>query len=248
MAAITGLNIDSDLYSTLRLVVKNNTEDTSLQLAANVPGTQFAPGRKKITIPNDDEWHTIDVDLTNWSHWSGIINEFKVYESVNSGRIVFDRIEFIPLQNAEVFDVVISKEGNGLLNYRSGTSFAGQKFNLTAIADQGWVFQGWIGDIVSTENPLAITVNSNLNIQATFLQESLSVDDNKLNNTFAVFPNPSSEGVFKIKNYTQENWEVYNLTGVRVASGKGKTVDISNFSRGLYIIKIKHNYKKILYN
>ena len=248
MAAITGLNIDSDLYSTLRLVVKNNTEDTSLQLAANIPGTQFAPGRKKITIPNDDEWHTIDVDLTNWSHWSGIINEFKVYESVNSGRIVFDRIEFIPLQNAEVFDVVISKEGNGLLNYRSGTSFAGQKFNLTAIADQGWVFQGWIGDIVSTENPLNITISSNLNIEATFVQETLSTDSSFQNNTFTVYPNPSSNGIFTLKNNDSKKWEVYDVRGVKVLSGNGKTIDVSNFSNGMYIIKLNNTYKKVLFN
>ncbi len=248
IAAITGLNINSDLYETLQLVVKNNTEGTSLQMAANIPGSQFATGRKKITIPNDDEWHTINVDLTNWSHWAGIINEFKVYERVNTGSIVFDRIEFIPKGNAEVFDVVINKEGNGLLNYTSGTSFGGQQFDLNAIAEQGWVFQGWSGDIVSTENPLAITVNSDLNITATFVQEGLSVDNFQQNKSFIVYPNPSVSGVFTIKNHDSENWEIYNFTGSKVLSGKGKTIDISNFSNGMYIIKINNTYKKILFN
>ncbi|PWG06651.1 GH39 family glycosyl hydrolase [Polaribacter aquimarinus] len=247
MAAITGLNINSNLYGTLKLVVKNSTTASSLQMAANVPGTQFASGRKKITIPNDNQWHTINVDLTNWSHWTGTINEFKVYEKVNSGSMVFDRIEFIPKGDVEVFNVTISKEGNGLLNYKSGTSFSGQKFELNAISDQGWKFQGWTGDIQSTENPLTITVTSNLNIKATFIQENLSIDNNNLKNSFVVFPNPSASGVFTIKNHNSENWEVYSVTGVKLLSGKGNTVDISNLSQGLYIIKIKDSFKKILY-
>ena len=247
MAAITGLNINSDLYDTLQLVVKNSTEDTFLQMAANIPGTEFATGRKKITIPNDNQWHTIDVDLTNWSHWEGIITEFKVYESVNSGSIVFDRIEFIPIAGNAVFDVTITKEGSGILNYESGTSFGGQQFDLNAIADQGWVFQGWSGDVVSTENPLTITVNSNLNITATFTQDPLSVDQNSIDNAFTVFPNPSSNGVFTIKNNSTELWEVYSVTGVKVLSGKGKKIDISKFSNGMYIIKLNNSYKKILF-
>lgn len=248
MAAITGLNINSDLYGTLKLVVKNSTPVSSLQMAANIPDTQFTTGRKKITIPNDNQWHTINVDLTNWSHWSGTITEYKVYEKVNSGSIVFDRIEFIPKAEIEVFNVNITKEGNGLLNYKSGTSFSGQQFDLNAIANQGWKFQEWTGDIQSTENPLTITVSSDLNITAKFVQESLSIDDNKLINDFVVFPNPSAEGIFTIKNQTKESWEVYNLNGVKILSSKGDLIDVSNFSKGLYIVKLNNNFKKLLYN
>lgn len=248
MAAITGLNINSELYGTLQLVVKNNTPASTLQMAANIPGTQFASGRKKFTIPNDNQWHTIDVDLTSWSHWSGIITEFKVYEKVNSGSMVFDRIEFLPKSGVEVFNVNISKEGNGLLNYKSGTSFSGQQFDLNAIANQGWKFQEWTGDIQSTENPLTITVSSDLNITAKFVQENLSIDDNTLKNSFVVYPNPSSNGVFTIKNHTKENWEIYNVNGAKILSGKGDIIDVSSFSKGLYILKLENTYKKLLYN
>jgi len=247
MAAITGLNINSDLYDTLQLVVKNSTEDTFLQMAANIPGTEFSSGRKKITIPNDDQWYTIDVDLTNWAHWAGIINEFKVYESVNTGSIVFDRIEFIPNSGNEVFDVTLTKVGNGILNYESGTSFAGQQFDLNAIADQGWEFQGWTGDIESTENPLTITVNSDLNINATFVQGNLSVNDNTLNEDFVVYPNPNSQGVFNITRLTPEKWEIYTINGTKILSGNGNIIDVSSFSKGMYIVKIRNTFKKILF-
>ena len=247
MAAITGLNINSDLYDTLQLVVKNSTEDTFIQMAANIPGTVFSSQRKKITIPNDNQWHTINVDISNWSLWNGIINEFKMYESVNTGSIIFDRIEFIPNVSNQIFDVTLTKVGNGLLNYESGTSFEGQTFDLNAIADQDWVFQGWTGDIVSTENPLTISVNSNLNITATFAQDGLSVDENERENKLIVFPNPSSSGVFTLKSNTTEHWEVYSLTGIKVLAGNGNIIDVSSFSKGMYIVKIKNTFKKLVF-
>ncbi|WP_298763474.1 T9SS type A sorting domain-containing protein [uncultured Polaribacter sp.] len=247
MAANTNLNINSDLYGTLELVVKNNTAASSIQMAANIPGTQFASGRLKITIPNDNQWHTINVDLTNWSQWQGIIKEFKVYERVNTGSMVFDKIEFKPKANAEIFDVNITKEGNGLINYKSGTSFNGQVFNLNAIANSDWEFTGWTGDIESTENPLTLTVNSDVNIKAVFVQKSLSVVENQVKDAFVVYPNPSNNGVFNLKNTTNQNWEVYNINGAKLLSGNGKTIDISNFSKGMYILKIKNSFSKLLY-
>jgi hypothetical protein len=69
-----------------------------------------------------------------------------------------------------------------------------------------------------------------------------------LNTNFVVYPNPSSNGVFIIKNHTQENWEIYSLNGARMLSGKGDKIDVSNFSKGLYILKLENTYKKLLYN
>lgn len=135
-----------------------------------------------------------------------------------------------------------------MLNYKSGTSFSGQQFDLNAIANQGWKFQEWTGDIQSTENPLTITVSSDLNITAKFVQESLSIDDNTLKNSFVVYPNPSSNGVFTIKNHTKENWEIYNVNGAKILSGKGDIIDVSSFSKGLYILKLENTYKKLIYN
>ncbi len=113
MVAITGLNINSSLYGTLRVVVKNSTEKPDLQMAPNAPGTTFVTGRKKETIPNDNQWHTLDFDLINWGLWTGTITEFKFYNNVSSGSIVFDRIEFIPRVNIQTHTITISKEGQG---------------------------------------------------------------------------------------------------------------------------------------
>jgi hypothetical protein len=245
MVAITGLNINSSLYGTLRIVVKNSTDKPDLQMAPNAPGTSFVSGRKKETIPNDNQWHTININLTNWGLWTGTINEFKFYNNFTSGSLVFDSIEFIPI-NSTIHTITLSKEGQGLLNYSSGTAINGQELSLNAIADSGWEFQGWEGDITSTENPLTVTVTSDLNIKAIFSNSGLSVKDQNLNK-ISVYPNPSNSGVFNIKTQTPQNWEVYAIDGRKVLSGHGNKVNISSFSKGIYILRTGSNFAKLLY-
>ena len=245
MLAITGLNINSSLYGTLRVVVKNSTDKPDLQMLPNVPGTGFASGRKKETVPNDNQWHTLDFDLINWGLWTGTITEFKFYNNFSSGSIVFDSIEFIPI-NATTHTVTLSKEGQGLLNYSSGTALNGQEFSLNAIADEGWEFSHWEGDVTSTDNPLAITVTSDMNIKAVFSNSGLSVAEHSLNK-ISVFPNPSTSGVFNIKTLGPQNWKVYTITGRKILSGNGSKVNISSFSKGIYILRTGSSFAKLLY-
>ena len=248
IAAITGLNIKSSLYGTLRMVVRNNTPTPDIQMQVNAPGTTFPTGRIKQTIPNDNQWHTIDVNLVNWTRWNSFetITEFKLYNNVNSGTIEFDSMEFIPRSSVATHSVTINKEGQGLLNYKSGTAFAGQTFTLNAIANQGWVFSRWEGDVSGTTNPLNFTVNSNMNIKAVFTQTGLSLEENSINQ-FRVFPNPSSSGVFQINTKTPQKWEVYTITGSKILNGTGDKVDISSFSKGIYILRMENSFAKLLY-
>lgn len=245
MLAITDLNINASLFGTLRIVVKNTTDKPDLQMAPNAPGTSFVSGRKKETVPNDNQWHTLDFDLTNWGLWTGTINEFKFYNDFSSGSIVFDKIEFIP-NNSMTHSITLSKEGQGLLNYGSGTAINGQELSLIAVANEGWTFEGWEGDITSTDNPLAITVTSDLNIKAIFSNGQLSVEKNNLEK-IVVFPNPSSDGVFQIKNQTPKSWQVYSITGKKIIEGKGNIIDISTKAKGIYILKINNFFVKLLY-
>ncbi|MBC3758684.1 T9SS type A sorting domain-containing protein [Hyunsoonleella sp. SJ7] len=243
--AINNLNLDASLYGTLRIVVKNNTDKPDLQMFPNASGASSKTGRKKETVPNDNQWHTLDFDLINWRLWTGTINEFEFYNNFSSGSIVFDSIEFIP-KNPTTHTITLSKEGQGLLNYSSGTALNGQEFSLNAIANEGWKFEGWEGDIISTDNPLAITVTSDMNIKAVFSNDQLSVDKNNTQK-FIVFPNPSDNGVFQLKSQTPQSWKVYAITGKKISEGKGRVIDISSFARGMYILKVNNSFIKLLY-
>lgn len=245
MLAITDLNINASLYGTLRIVVKNSTDKPDLQMAPNAPGTSFATGRKKETVPNDNQWHTLDFDLTNWELWTGTINEFKFYNNFTSGSIVFDSIEFV-LINVTTHTVTLSKEGQGLLNYSSGTALNGQEISLNAIPNTGWVFERWEGDITSTANPLSVTVTADLNFKAVFSNSGLSVDKNSIEK-IRVFPNPSNNGIFQLKTQTSQSWKVYSITGKKMMEGKGNIIDISSCAKGIYILKINNSSVKLLY-
>ena len=245
MLAITGLNMKASLYGTLRIIVKNSTDKPDIQMLPNVPGSSFASGRKKETVPNDNQWHTIDFDLMNWGLWTGTITEFKFYNNFSSGSIVFDKIEFVPI-NAMTHTVTLSKEGQGLLNYSSGIALNGQELSLNAIADEGWVFNRWEGDISSTQNPIELNVMSDMNIKAVFSGIDLSFGEQTFNKT-KVYPNPSSVGIFKIDTQISPDWVVYSISGRKVMEGKGGAIDLSAHKRGMYILKLNNTVTKLLY-
>jgi hypothetical protein len=57
---------------------------------------------------------------------------------------------------------------NGSVTPNNGSYLEGSNLVLTAMPDAGYQFTGWSGDIVSTENPISIVMNSNKNIVANF--------------------------------------------------------------------------------
>ncbi len=77
---------------------------------------------------------------------------------------------------------------------------------------------------------------------------SLSVDDVNANaNKFKVYPIPSMDGKFKLSK--PKNWKVYSLLGVQVSEGMGASVNLSKFSKGLYVLKTEEGItKRLLFN
>ncbi len=58
--------------------------------------------------------------------------------------------------------------GNGTAAPNSGTYDYGTVVTLTATADLGSIFTDWNGDVISTTNPVTLTMNSDKFITATF--------------------------------------------------------------------------------
>jgi len=242
-------SFDIDNFDRFKIVLKNETDSDKFWFVWYKDGVKHQ--RRIRPGINETTFNTYIIDLSVDADWNGVIDSFNV-EVANlsslGGTAEIDYMELMLKVGIEEHSITTNIiEGSGVVSPSGGTVFSGIEVTFNAYPDAGWVFQGWTGDIVSTENPLTITVNSNLNINATFAQDGLSVDENNLDNAFTVFPNPSSNGVFTIKSKTTELWEVYNLTGVKVMSGKGKTIDVSKFSHGIYIIKLNNSYKKIMF-
>lgn len=74
---------------------------------------------------------------------------------------------------------------------------------------------------------------------------TLSVDEAKMKaNTLKAFPNPSSDGIFKIN--VDVEWEVYSMLGVKILEGKGQDVDLTSYAKGAYILKAANEIKMLI--
>lgn len=54
-------------------------------------------------------------------------------------------------------------------------------------------------------------------------------------NVFAFYPNPTTGRVYFER---EMNFEVYNLRGLQLMSGLGKSIDLSTYKEGIYIVKV----------
>ena len=133
-----------------------------------------------------------------------------------------------------------SGAGSITLNPSGGVYVAGTTVTLTAVANSGWVFSSWSGDINTTENPISIVIDSDITIIANFnkiytkleAKEKyiLSLDDNSANDE-VIFGTPEE------------------IESVEILDPKGKLVlkteymldknSAKNLNNGVYLFKIK---------
>jgi len=79
-------------------------------------------------------------------------------------------------QNEYALSLSVNPDSKGTIESDvSGPYVYGQQVKLTSIPEPGWKFTGWSGDVTSTDNPLTVTVNSNLSITAEFEPDGYSL-------------------------------------------------------------------------
>ncbi len=69
------------------------------------------------------------------------------------------------------YNLTVVTEGSGTvdLNPPGGTYEESTVVTLTANPSSGWSFTGWAGDVTGTDNPLVVTMTSDLNVTANFV-------------------------------------------------------------------------------
>ncbi len=89
--------------------------------------------------------------------------------------------------------------------------------------------------------------NAGFNLDKITVKASVTtgIDDEPENETHLIYPNPSSTGVFQMNKET--TWEVFSTLGYKIMEGKGKTIDLSNQMKNVYLIKIANTYSKLLF-
>ncbi len=71
--------------------------------------------------------------------------------------------------------------------------------------------------------------------------------DQKNETGIGLFPNPAKDLLFVNLDRTIDTFEIYNLSGIPVKTGKSlaplEPIEISELKSGMYIVKIKHNHQ-----
>jgi hypothetical protein len=146
------------------------------------------------------------------------------------------------------YTLTITIEGNGVITSNDETYTSqlladeGTMFNLEAIADEGWVFLGWSGDLVETSTTASLQLDADKSIQANF--EFFVAGAKLQENGFQVYPNPFSQSI-----YLEYASEIQSLC-LRDAAGKivwqqkspvNHEIDLGFLAEGIYFLSIVRN-------
>jgi subtilisin family serine protease len=143
------------------------------------------------------------------------------------------------------YNLTLSVTGNGNVNNSLGTTsyHYGTIIQLTATPNENYHFDKWeINGVNNYSNPIQITIQDNMSVQATFLYNT-SVDE-VINNTIKVFPNPVSN-ILSI-NSSKNNLlkiEIFNELGQLIYydlchNAISYSVYTAEFSNGIYFLRI----------
>ncbi len=151
----------------------------------------------------------------------------------------------------------LTVEGSGAIEYDPALIApnypAGTNVTMTAIPDSGWKFQGWSGDLTSTDNPVTVTVDAAKNIVATFGQETRVAENNTVPLFYQLdqnYPNPFNPSTvigFSLKNAGNTKIELFNVLGQKVmmpvnryyTAGSHRIVlNASELSAGIYFYQL----------
>ena len=106
-----------------------------------------------------------------FSSWSGDLSGTQ-----NPATITMDSNKLVTAnftqQQQYSLNIVINPQGSGVvsINPFKGSYTAGEQVQLTAMANNGYVFSSWSGDLSGTQNPTTITMDTNKTIVANFVQ------------------------------------------------------------------------------
>jgi hypothetical protein len=86
--------------------------------------------------------------------------------------VTFGDLTVVPLSGPTTYTLGVNTVGSGSvqLNPDQPAYNSGETVQLTAMADPGWVFDSWSGDLTGSTNPATVTMDSDKNVTATFVE------------------------------------------------------------------------------
>jgi len=194
--------------------------------------------------------------------WNGLLRVARLYiETQNSSSnfyvddVSFSKVEQAPPQQYSLtVNINPSGAGSVTLNPSGGVYVAGTTVTLTAVANSGYVFSGWGGDLSGSQNPARIVMDSSKTVTANFVRSSYTLTVNinpsgagsvTLNPSGGVYVAGTTVTLTAVANsgYVFSNWSG-SLTGSQnpatIVMNSSKTVT-ANFVRSSYTLTVNIN-------
>jgi hypothetical protein len=111
--------------------------------------------------------------------------------------------------------VLVTPTEGGTVTPSGGTYPPGSDVKLTGVPSEGWLFVGWSGDYVGTENPVTITVDKSKTITSEFLKikttgELLSNYSELNKKTSWYITNSAFDELFNVEKSKYRGFELFN--------------------------------------
>ncbi|MDZ7772340.1 MAG: hypothetical protein U5K31_06340 [Balneolaceae bacterium] len=142
----------------------------------------------------------------NFDSWEGDVDSTdgnKAWVTVQSPK------EVTAVFVKRTFSLTVNTQGQGSVTADPDESeyVAGTEVDLTAEADQNWSFERWTGDVDETDNPLTVTVDSNMTVEAVFANDDFEGGNGTEDNPFQV---STLDQLQLINSYTDSHFELIN--------------------------------------
>jgi hypothetical protein len=122
-------------------------------------------------------WDISGADSAEINHGIGTINPFGgstqsaptntttyTLTATNTAGYVTNTVT-VTVEKTTQYDLAVAIVGQGSVTPRDGTYDEDTVVQLTAVADSGWTFSAWGGDLAGSTNPTNLTVNSDKTLQ-----------------------------------------------------------------------------------
>ncbi|MCP4542038.1 MAG: hypothetical protein GY832_33345 [Chloroflexi bacterium] len=73
------------------------------------------------------------------------------------------------------YTLTVQTVGSGTVDPAGGTYISGTVLSLSATPDPDWQFEDWSGDVISTTNPISVTMTGDMTVTATFTQSGFDI-------------------------------------------------------------------------
>ncbi|MCW3162250.1 T9SS type A sorting domain-containing protein [Chryseobacterium oryctis] len=229
---ITTLSVNEISQVEFAGITQNSTIDGNSPVIENFTGTVFNVNKEN-TYPisitgGTDEQSTVSVyAYIDFDH----NNTFEPNETFNLGY----------LDNSNPISGTASGKLSSQITIPDTAMLGETRFRIV----KAYESNSWMGVLQNLPCPRDWFIGQVEDYTINISPSALSTVETEKNN-LKIYPNPTN-GLVNIQTSDKiEKYEIYSLTGQKVAEGNNNTINLSDFPAGTYLVKIQFNNQKIV--